>query len=275
MSPGFKNSGGLRCMPTPLGVPVSITSPGSSVTQLKPRRQEIPYLGRKLNTHLRVKTLVAAEILFIHKFLWTRRKRATLLPFVFSLLRISQLKALKFNRKWLMTNRVSSPLSCQKCWNLVLKLISSYSPWNTTNNGVDFVNEFAGVAALLEDSVDFCADSEVVDISDGIWRYDGGSQRAERVHGFPEEELAAIPLLLPVACRYVLRHRVAEDMVHRAAGGDVVSSCPNYHRQLHLPVHLLHNLWVMFLSTHDTTYTYCTWFFLVCADRGNKASPLI
>ena len=35
MSPLCRNSGGLRCMPTPAGVPVRMTSPGYNVTILK------------------------------------------------------------------------------------------------------------------------------------------------------------------------------------------------------------------------------------------------
>lgn len=38
ISPGFKYSGGLRCIPTPFGVPVRMTSPGFKVIDLKSKR---------------------------------------------------------------------------------------------------------------------------------------------------------------------------------------------------------------------------------------------
>lgn len=39
-SPTFRNCGGLRCIPTPLGVPVKMTSPGFNVMHLKIKQKQ-------------------------------------------------------------------------------------------------------------------------------------------------------------------------------------------------------------------------------------------
>lgn len=57
MSPTAKNSAGLRCIPTPLGVPVKITSPGFNVMHLK----------FKIKTSTRA--LVSVELLYSFRLL--------------------------------------------------------------------------------------------------------------------------------------------------------------------------------------------------------------
>src|SRR6266702_651196 len=61
VSPGFIHTGGLRRAPTPPGVPVKMTSPGSSVVKVELQFIAVPELAAR--DHPRAESAGAAEVL--------------------------------------------------------------------------------------------------------------------------------------------------------------------------------------------------------------------
>lgn len=117
--------------------------------------------------------------------------------------------------------------------------VSSYLLGQQVDDVVDAKDELAGAAALFRHAVDAARNGQAVRIGYEAFVDDGRPERAERVHRFADQKLAAVALLLPVASRYVLGHGVAKHMVHGVRFANMSSLLANDDGQFDFPIQLL------------------------------------
>lgn len=107
------------------------------------------------------------------------------------------------------------------------------------NDIVDAENKFARASALLQNAIDAATNFQIVRIGHKTLVHNSRPQRTEWVHWFSDEKLAAVALLLPISCRNILSHTVAEHIIKRIFLFHMSCLFANDYGQFDFPIKLL------------------------------------